>query len=162
MKKFFALMLVGILALSAMAQSPVYRVGDKYMMDGTMMNKREFKGYLQNTCPEAFQLFNNGYKLSIAGWTCFGTGLAINAAGSSLLRSYLRGDSKQSYVFDIGTSLSSLGSGLTVAGIVCVSVGYTRMHKAVNLYNIEKAHRPDLRWVFAVNGNGDMSIAMQF
>ena len=96
MKKFFALMLVSVLALSAMAQSPVYRVGDKYMMDGKMMNKREFKGYLQNTCPEAFQLFNNGYKLSIAGWTCFGTGLAINAAGSSLLRSYLRGDSKQS------------------------------------------------------------------
>lgn len=162
MKKFFALMLVSILALSAMAQSPVYRVGDKYMMDGKMMNKREFKGYLQNTSPEAFQLFNNGYKLGVAGWACFGTGLAINTAGSAMLRSYLRGETQKGLIFDIGTSLTSLGSGLTVAGIVCVSVGYTRMHKAVNLYNIEKAHRPDLRWVFGVNGNGDMSIAMQF
>lgn len=162
MKKFFTWMLVCILAMSAMAQSPVYRVGDKYMMDGKMMNKREFKGYLQNTCPEAFQLFNNGHKLGIAGWTFFGTGLAVNAAGSTLLRRYLRGDAKKDITYDIGTSLATLGSSLTVAGIVCVSVGYTRMHKAAHLYNIEKAHRPDLRWVFGMNRDGDMSIAMQF
>jgi hypothetical protein len=100
MKKFFTWMLVCILAMSAMAQSPVYRVGDKYMMDGKMMNKREFKGYLQNTCPEAFQLFNNGHKLGIAGWTFFGTGLAVNAAGSTLLRRYLRGDAKKDFTYD--------------------------------------------------------------
>lgn len=162
MKKLFTLMLVSILAMSAMAQSPVYRVGDKYMMDGKMMNKREFKGYLQNACPEAFQLFNNGHKLGIAGWTIMGTGLAVNAVGSTLLKRYLHGDAKKDYTYDIGTSLTSLGSSMAVAGVVCISVGYTRMHKAANLYNIEKAHRPDLRWVFGMSQNGDMSIAMQF
>jgi hypothetical protein len=162
MKKFFAILLTSVIALGAMAQSPVYRVGDKYMMDGKKMTKKEYRGYLQNTCPEAFELFNNGYKLSVAGWSCFGSGLVINSVGSALLRSYLRGDRHEESLYHIGSSLASLGSGLTIAGIVCVSVGYTRMHKSVNLYNIEKAHRPDLRWVFGMNNAGGMSVAMQF
>ena len=162
MKKFLAMCLVAMLSLGAMAQSPVYRVGDKYMMNGEMMDKREFKGYLKNTCPEAFELFNNGHKLSIAGWSCFGIGLAVNSVGSSLLASCLRGQITQDYMLDISYSLTTLGAGVTVAGVTCLTVGYTRMHKAVNLYNIEKAKRPDLRWVFGMNRNGAMAVALQF
>ena len=162
MKKFLAMCLVAMLSLGAMAQSPVYRVGDKYMMNGEMMDKREFKGYLKNTCPEAFELFNNGHKLSIAGWSCFGIGLAVNSVGSSILTSCLRGQITQDYMLDISYSLTALGAGVTVAGVTCLAVGYTRMHKAVNLYNIEKAKRPDLRWVFGMNRNGAMAVALQF
>ena len=162
MQKFLAMCLVAMLSLGAMAQSPVYRVGDKYMMNGEMMDKREFKGYLKNTCPEAFELFNNGHKLSIAGWSCFGIGLAINSVGSSILTSCLRGQITQDYMLDISYSLTTLGAGVTVAGVTCLAVGYTRMHKAVNLYNIEKAKRPDLRWVFGMNRNGGMAVALQF
>ena len=162
MKKFLAMCLVAMLSLGAMAQSPVYRVGDKYMMNGEMMDKREFKGYLKNTCPEAFELFNNGHKLSIAGWSCFGIGLAVNSVGSSLLTSCLRGHIQKEVMLDVSYSLTTLGAGVTVAGITCLAVGYTRMHKAVNLYNIDKAHRPDLRWVFGMNRNGAVSVALQF
>ena len=161
MKKILAILLMSVFALGAIAQSPVYRVGDKYMMDGQMMNKKEFRGYLQNTSPEAFQLFNNGYKLSIAGWSCFSVGIAMNTVGTVMLRRYINTKSKDS-MYDAGVLLSSWGSGITVAGITCLAVGYTRMHKAAHLYTIEKAHRPDLRWVFGVNNMGDMSIAMQF
>ena len=132
------------------------------MMNGEMMDKREFKGYLKNTCPEAFELFNNGHKLSIAGWSCFGIGLAVNSVGSSILTSCLRGQITQDYMLDISYSLTTLGAGVTVAGVTCLAVGYTRMHKAVNLYNIEKAKRPDLRWVFGMNRNGGMAVALQF
>ena len=156
------MLLMSVIALGAMAQSPVYRVGDRYMMDGKMMNKREFKGYLQNTSPEAFQLFNNGYKLSIAGWSCFGVGLAINSVGNAMMRRYLNGKVQKDTVYDIGAALSSAGSGITIAGITCLGVGYARMHKAANLYNIEKANRPDLKFVFGVNNEGDVSVAMQF
>ena len=162
MKKFLAMCMVAMMALGAMAQSPVYRLGDKYMMDGSMMNKREFKGYLKNTCPEAFELFDNGHKLSIAGWSCFGIGLAVNSVGSSILTSCLRGQITQDYMLDISYSLTTLGASITVAGVTCLAVGYTRMHKAVNLYNIEKAKRPDLRWVFGMNRNGGMAVALQF
>lgn len=162
MKKIFAMLLMSVIALGAMAQSPVYRVGDKYMMDGKMMNKKEFKGYLQNTSPEAFQLFNNGHKLSVAGWSCFGVGLALNTTGSFMLRRYISGGAKRDVTYDVGTLLSTWGAGITVAGITCLAVGYKRMHKAANLYNIEKAQRPDLRWVFGVNNVGDMTVAMQF
>lgn len=162
MKKLFAICVLGMFALSMMAQSPVYRVGDKYMIDGNMMDKREFKGYLKNTCPEAFELFNNGYKLGIAGWSCFGVGLAVNSVGSTLLYSYLRGNIKGKYMLDISSTLTSLGASTTIAGITCLAVGYTRMHKAADLYNIEKAQRPDLRWVFGLNSRGDMAMALQF
>ena len=162
MKKFITLLLVSVISLGAMAQSPVYRIGDKYMMDGQMMNKKEFKGYLQNTSPEAFQLFQNGYKLSIAGWSCFGVGLAVNTVGTGMMRRYFNGKVQKDVVYEIGASLASAGSGLTVAGITCLAVGYTRMHKAAHLYNIEKAHRPDLRWVLGMNNNGEMAVAMQF
>ena len=162
MKKIITMLLMSVIALGAMAQSPVYRVGDKYMMDGKMMNKREFKGYLQNTSPEAFQLFENGYKLSIAGWSCFGMGLAINSVGSAMMRRYLNGKVQKDTVYDVGAALSSAGSSITVAGITCLGVGYARMHKAANLYNIETAQRPELRWVFGVNSEGAMAIAMQF
>ena len=162
MKKIIAMLLMSVITLSAMAQSPVYRVGDKYMMDGQMMNKKEFKGYLQNTSPEAFQLFQNGYKLSIAGWSCFGVGLAVNTVGTGMMRRYFNGKVQKDVVYEIGASLASAGSGLTVAGITCLAVGYTRMHKAAHLYNIEKAHRPDLRWVFGMNNEGAMALAMQF
>ncbi|MBO4454013.1 MAG: hypothetical protein J5761_03035 [Paludibacteraceae bacterium] len=162
MKKIIAMLLMSVFTLSAMAQSPVYRIGDKYMMDGQMMNKKEFKGYLQNTSPEAFQLFQNGYKLSIAGWSCFGVGLAVNTVGTGMMRRYFNGKVQKDVVYEIGASLASAGSGLTVAGITCLAVGYTRMHKAAHLYNIEKAHRPDLRWVFGMNNEGAMALAMQF
>lgn len=156
------MLLMSAIALGAMAQSPVYRVGDKYMMEGKMMNKREFKGFLQNTSPEAFQLFNNGHKLSVAGWSCFGVGLTLNTAGTVMLRRYLNSNVRRDAMYDVGTLLASWGSGITVAGITCLAVGYSRMHKAANLYNVEKANRPDLRLVFGVNNTGDMSVAMQF
>lgn len=162
MKKIITVLLMGVIALGAMAQSPVYRVGDKYMMDGKMMNKREFKGYLQNTSPEAFQLFENGYKLSVAGWGCFGVGLAVNTVGSAMVRRYLRGNVQKDAVYDIGAALTSAGASITVAGITCLGVGYARMHKAATLYNIEQAKRPDLRWVFGLNNEGAMAVAMQF
>jgi hypothetical protein len=162
MKKIIAVVMMSVMALGAMAQSPVYRVGDKYMMDGQMMSKQEFKGYLQNASPEAFQLFNNGYKLSIAGWSCFGAGLAMNSAGNLMLRRYISKNAEKDELYEIGTALSSAGASITVAGITCLAVGYSRMHKAAKLYNIDKAHRPDLAWVFGVKNDGGVSIAMRF
>ena len=79
-----------------------------------------------------------------------------------MTRRYLNGKTEKDNVYYIGSSLSSAGALITISGITCLGVGYSRMHKAANLYNIDKAQRPDLRWVFGLNNNGDMSIAMQF
>ena len=49
--------------------------------------------------------------------------LSFKSVGSTLLRSYFRRDDRNETLYSIGSSLASLGSGLTVAGIVCVSVG---------------------------------------
>lgn len=161
MKKTFVVILLSIFSLGAMAQSPVYRVGDKYMMDGQMMNKVAFKGYLKNNSPEAFALFDNGHKLSIAGWTCLSVGVVSNGVGSFMMRRYVTGKAKKDASYGIGSAFTSLGSGATTAGIVCLGVGYARMHKAANLYNIDKAKRPDLNFAVVAGDNG-MGLAMQF
>lgn len=161
MKKFFVLILICIVSFGAMAQSPVYRIGDKYMMDGQVMNKTAFKGYLKNASPEAFALFDNGHKLSIAGWTCLSVGVVMNGAGSVMLRNYISGKAKKDASYGIGSALSSLGSAATTSGIVCLGVGYARMHKAANLYNIDKAKRPDLNFAVIAGDNG-LGLAMQF
>lgn len=161
MKKTFVLMLLSIFSLGAMAQSPVYRIGDKYMMDGQMMNMAAFKGYLKNASPEAFALFDNGHKLSIAGWTCLSVGVVTNGVGSVMMRKYISGNAKKDASYGIGSALTSLGSGAATAGIVCLGVGYARMHKAANLYNIDKAKRPELNFAVVASDNG-MGLAMQF
>lgn len=161
MRKVFVLILLSIFSLGAMAQSPVYRIGDKYMMDGQMMNKEAFKGYLKNTSPEAFALFDNGHKLSIAGWTCLSVGVVSNSVGTFMMRKYISGNAKRDSSYSIGSALTSLGSGATVAGITCLGVGYARMHKAANLYNIDKAKRPELNFAVVAGDNG-MGLAMQF
>lgn len=161
MKKFFVLVLISIVSFSAMAQSPVYRIGDKYMMDGQVMNKEAFKGYLKNTSPEAFALFDNGHKLSIAGWSCLSAGVALNGVGTFMLRKYISGNAKKDISYSIGSALYSLGSATAVSGVVCLGVGYARMHKAANLYNIDKAKRPELNFAVVAGDNG-MGLAMQF
>lgn len=161
MKKFFALILISIVSLSAMAQSPVYRIGDKYMLDGQVMNKKAFQGYLKNTSPEAFALFDNGHKLSIAGWTCLSVGVVTNGVGTFVMRNYISGKAKKDASYSIGSALNSLGSAATASGIVCLGVGYARMHKAANLYNIDKAKRPDLNFAVVAGDNG-VGLAMQF
>lgn len=154
-------MLFCIVTVCSMAQSPVYRIGDNYMMDGQMMNKTAFMGYLKNTSPEAFALFNNGYKLSIAGWSCLSVGVVTNSIGSVMMRKYISGNAKRDSSYGVGSALTSLGSGACAAGIVCLSVGYTRMHQAANLYNVDKAKRPELN-VAVVAGENGMGLAMQF
>ena len=75
---------------------------------------------------------------------------------------YVNNKTQKDNVYYIGSALTSAGTGITVTGITCLGVGYARMHKAANLYNIDKAQRPDLRFVFGVNNEGDLSVAMQF
>lgn len=161
MKKFFVLILVSIVSLGAMAQSPVYRIGDRYMMDGQIMNQKAFQAYLKNTSPEAFALFDNGHKLSIAGWTCLSVGVVTNGVGSFMLNKYISGNAKKDASYGIGSALTSLGSSITASGIVCLGVGYARMHKAANLYNIDKAKRPDLNFAMVAGDNG-VGLALQF
>lgn len=161
MKKIFTMMLMCIVTLGAMAQSPVYRIGDKYMMDGQMMDKKAFEGYLKNTSPAAYALFNNGRKLSIAGWSCLSVGIVTEGIGSAMVRGFITGKSKKAVSLGIGSALASLGAGASSVGVVCLSVGYSRMHKAANLYNIDTAKRPDLNFAVVADDNG-VGLAMQF
>lgn len=151
MKKIIVFLLVLMTGcLSINAQSPVYRNGNSYMVDGQMMNKKAYKGYLQNTCPEAFNKFNSGYKTANAGWGLFGAGLGLETAAIAMAIATpaiavdkKEVDDKTMVGLSTGMALSYVtGSLMTTAGIVCLAVGYAKMHSAADMYNTSCAKKP--------------------
>lgn len=143
MKKLLLLALVMMTGwMTTQAQSPVIRNGNDYVLDGQVMNKVAFNGYLQNTCPEAYNKFNSGYKLSKTGWGLFGAGLGVEVAALAMVFAYPAVATQNTYGYLTGMTLAYVaGSGMTTAGIVCLAVGYGKMHNAAELYNASCASR---------------------
>ncbi len=159
MKRIYSLLLVAVLAMSAMGQSPVYRNGNHYFVNGENMDQRAFRGYLQNNSPVAFERFNSGQKIATAGWALFGTGLGIEAVGNVLMQTIAKKSAgktaEQVYQgLSISQSIISLGSATVASGIACLGVGYARMHRAADLYNVETAYRKGAEFTLSMGENG--------
>lgn len=143
---FFLVMMAGLMTIQA--QSLVVRNDNDYIVDGQVMNKAAFNGYLQNTSPEAYAKFNSGYKLSKTGWGLFGAGLGtevIAIAMAMATPAVIQGGltTSKAVGYTTGTALIYIaGTSLTTAGIVCLAVGYGKMHNAADLYNVSRASKP--------------------
>ncbi len=144
------------------AQSPVIRNGNDYVVDGQVMKKAAFNGYLKNTCPEAYAKFNSGYKTSKAGWGLFGTGigLGVAAVGMAIATPWAVQDKSDEAVigYSTGMVLAYVASSLaTTSGIICLAVGYGKMHNSAdNLYYATCAKKPvaELHLTAGQNGIG--------
>lgn len=165
MKRIFSLLVLAACVLGAMAQSPVLRTGNHYAVDGQSMNSREFKGFLKNNCPEAFNKFNSGYNVATAGWVQFGVGLGLEvggiatsiASGFKAVKDVNPGQEPEVTGGVIaGPLMYVMGALVTASGIVCLGVGYGRMHNTVDVYNVRCAKQPvaQFRLTGGVNGLG--------
>ncbi len=169
MKRILSIMVLAVLALGAMAQSPVVRNGNNYLLNGQNMNKREFKGYLQNTCPEAFAKFNSGYKTAIAGWALFGTGLGLEIGGAAVaivgsiktIQSPSSTPTVEAGTIVAGSAMYATGAVVLASGIVCLAVGYARMHNSTDVYNVGCAGKPVAEFNVTAGGNG-IGLACRF
>lgn len=172
MKRIFTLVMLVALSLGAMAQSPVLRYGNHYAVDGTNMNSREFKGFLKNTCPEAFNKYKSGYNVATAGWVQFGLGLGLEAGG--IAAAFVGGENMVNQEPKPGPETKVDGgviagplmyvSGALVlsSGIICLAVGYARMHNTVDLYNMGCAkHKPVAEFRVTGGANG-LGLACRF
>jgi len=184
MKKFvFLLSFIG-LALSSFGQeaaqtenvqSSIVRNHDRYTVDGvTYINSTEFRGYLKNTNPELFAQYNKGYKLGMVGWGLFSYGVvmvptsvfmfAVSRAHTSTAAGKIEIEHRDGVDAAFGGWIFSfaIASASFCASIPMLGVGYHKMHKSVDVYNVSHSSAaPQTYWSIKTSGNG-IGVAYNF
>lgn len=146
------------------AQSPVVRVGNSYLVNGKSMNKVAFNDYLSKTCPDAFAKFDNGYKLSKTGWGLFGGGVGLCFASvvCGMVGAVNISQPEQvNGLVGASVAMGIVGDCMTTAGIVCLGVGYGRMHNAADMHNVGCVKKPVAEFHLTTGGN-TIGIACRF
>lgn len=177
MKRVFFLLvaIMSMLAAQAQSQSCVIRSGNTYVVNGDVMNKKAFDGFLKNTNTAAYTKFHSGYKISKAGWGLFGGGLGLGTAAFAMALATPAVAEKMaetdgpdeavaqtSIGYTTGMVLTFVaGSAITTAGIVCLGVGYGRMHNAADVYNVDCQKKPVAELQLTA-GRGTIGLACKF
>jgi len=139
MKKLVLLAIVAMSVVTMSAQS-VMRSGDTYYAEGMSMNKTAFAMHMQQNAEANLAMqFQNALKLSNTGWGLFGAGLGAGMLGGIISvvgwSAYAANSSSTIPATAIvGALVAAAGEGLTIAGIACLGVGYSRMHNAADTY----------------------------
>jgi len=158
MKKIVLLSLLVLMCTTSFAQTdeenpPVIRSGNTYVAGYQVMNKKAFMGYLQSRDAVSYQLFQSAYQLSNVGWGLFGGGLLVECVSTALFVNN----------YDIaGNLLYSASSCITISGIVCLAVGYSRMHDIPLTYNARIAKQKSNISLNVVSSHDGVGIALSF
>lgn len=166
----FFLMVLPMLAVGQVQDSSasitVVRKGNTYMVGDLRMNKQAYRGYLKNTCPEAYSQFDRGYKTAMAGWGLFAAGPAL-VGGSSMFwigasfgydpNNTPAQERHRVAVFSSNFALTCLGCASFVSGIVCLGVGYGQMHRTTGNLNCN----PTTYWTIEKRPN-EIGLAWHF
>lgn len=158
------------------SDAPIERMGNTYVCDGFEMSKREYRDFLYSRSPLAYDEFIRGYKLSTAGWVVFGVGLGAESLGLWFLcgATALLGSSSDGswtgafivlfgsiYAVVMGVSLSVAGGVLLLASVPMLGVGYSRMHKSVDVYNVNLRQEATLSFGITSSENS-VGVALRF
>lgn len=138
----------------------VLRQGNKYLLNGYLMDKHTFEDVLHATSPAAYNRFYNGHRTANIGWGLFGGGLGAEVVGGIFLAvgsiNSAKGNAQATAAFSaVGSLFTSVGGGCVTAGIICIGVGYERMHSAADIYNIQvEIRNPNPTLSFNYTGTG--------
>lgn len=184
MKKFMLILAAAIMAVCANAQEVkstsvneapqgrsmlLERAGNTYFYGDKKMNRYQMLDwYAHQNCQAAYEGFRSGFKVANAGWVCFGLGLGLGVAGAGcVLGSGVTAAQAQSGqplppLAYAGVGLSVTGNLLVVASIPCLIVGYVRMHRSVDTFNVDRAYnRSQTYWAVQSGANG-LGLALHF
>lgn len=172
MKKVLSLLLLAVLTLSATAQQ-INRNGNTYVVDGQLMNKKDFAAYMQQNAEASWsKQFSDALHLSKVGWGLFGGGLALDVVGVATAavgavqaaNSTASDESITASVLTtslIGGLICAAGEGCLISGIVCLGVGYSRMHNTADGYAMSRYQKPTAYWSIQKSSNG-LGLALHF
>ena len=187
MKRIILFMALAISAISLSAQTIapryvaepadyVYRTGNTYICNGQTMNKYQYRDFLATRYVPAYEQFRNGLVVANVGWGLLGGGFALDIIGSSLLiAAQVQGATHNSSDLSeglgvavnatvmaiFGSACCSLGGTLKIASIPTLCVGYSRMHKSVDTYNVRHTHQQQVA-LGICTGSNTVGLALQF
>lgn len=133
------------------------RSGNTYFYGNQVMNKQATLDWLSTqNCPAAYNQFKSGLKTANAGWVCMGFGLGLD-----LISVILAASAKSTGGIVVG--LGVVGGALEIACIPTIAVGYSKMHQAVNTYNVPCGTTAQVKpyWSMQASNNG-IGIAYNF
>ena len=154
----------------------VYRTGNTYVCNGQAMNKYQYRDFLATRYVPAYEQFRNGLVVSNVGWGLLGGGFALDIIGSSLLiAAQVQGANNVSSDFSegvgtavgatmmavFGSACCSLGGTLKIASIPTLCVGYSRMHRSADTYNVRHKAQTQLS-VGVCTAPNSVGLALQF
>jgi len=135
------------------------RSGNTYMYGNLVMNKDAYGKWLnEQNCPSAYQQFSSGLHTAMGGWFMMVLGLGLDL-GSIIIG-----------VTDKSRSVSPAAVGLGIAGgcleIACIPtlcVGYSKMHRSVDIYNASCKTTASVQkyWAIQTSSNG-LGLAYHF
>ena len=122
----------------------ILRQGNKYFYDGRQMKGNIYANFLKQNCTEAYQQYQHGHNVAIAGWCLFGVGLGLDLCFATWLPY---------------TWIPALAC--EIACIPTLIVGYTQMHRSADLFNSACVGKSQAYWSVTASQNG-VGLALNF
>lgn len=136
--------------VSLVSDQYIIRKGNKYIYNDVVMRRYVYQQFLKENCTQAYNKYNQGKKISIAGWALLGFGLSFD------FMSIIAKTQDFAYVTSI------VAGCLEIACIPTLIVGYNKMHKSADIYNSTCAKKhPQAYWSINASQNG-IGLAFNF
>ena len=130
-----------------------------------VMNKKQCAEFLSTRHQPAYEKFQSGLKCIKAGWWTLGAGLAVDLAGSLLCAFVPEADNDAMAKHDAmaisGISCVVAGGLAIIASIPTIYVGYGKVNRAIEMYNISQTTQPQAYWSIQGSENG-IGLALHF
>lgn len=124
-----------------------------------IMNKKQCAEFLSTRHQPAYETFQSGLKCTNAGWWTLGAGLAVDLAGS-LMWAY--GPKKDNdAMFWTGATFIIAGGLAVIASIPTIYIGYARMNRGIDMFNVSQTTAPQAYWTIQGSQNG-IGLALHF
>ena len=170
MKKILFLMMMLVMASTAMTaqnlstvggnNAPLLQKAGSYIFYGDqVMENKDCAEFLSTRNQPAYEKFQSGLKCSRAGWWTLGAGLAVDLAGSIMLAYGPRLENDA--MFWSGASCIIAGGLAIIASIPTIYIGYGKMEKAIDMFNVAQATQPQAYWSIQGSQNG-IGLALNF
>lgn len=124
-----------------------------------IMNKKECAEFLSTRHQPAYEKFQSGLKCTTAGWWTLGAGLAVDLVGSVLCACVPEeGNDAMSMS---GITCIVAGGVALIASIPTIYIGYGKMNRAIDMFNVSQAASPQAYWTIQGSQNG-IGLAFNF
>ena len=170
MKKILFLMMmlaVGTTAIKAQttviinsSNATLLQPAGSYIFYGDqIMNKKQCAEFLSTRNQPAYETFQSGLKCTSAGWWTLGAGLAVDLAGSLMWAYGPKNDNNA--MFWTGAGFIVAGGIAIIASIPTIYIGYGRMNRGIDMFNVSQASQPQAYWTIQGGQNG-IGLALNF